>query len=356
MSGTRLIDLPPLAEVTDATEFVSANAGSGTVTGAQVKDYVLGGLGDDGDIQEIQSQIEALSADLAAKIAELNEIGLTVGGHTGQLASQSSAIQTLEATAVSAEALTALETTVTDLATGQEVISNTVQDLQQTTTTQAQSLQSLNTTVGGYSATITDLAQTTATMGARRTVMVDVNGVVAGYSLSNTGTVEDTRFIVQANQFRLVQNANGVGGTIPFEVVDGVTRIANATIGVATIGTLNLAGSAATQLEGARDLSTFTGNGVGQTSQIFGFTLPQDADFTIMWNAQLTGGPTDQVRVEMFLDGFSEQVRIQNGTGSITMIVNASKPAGFHQVQIGFFSAVALTITDQNVTVVSRWR
>lgn len=90
----------------------------------------------------------------------------------------------------------------------------------------ASSVTTLSTTVGSHTSTLTSYGSSIDGLLARAGLVLNVNGHITGWTLNNDGSSGD--FNVLANKFAVVTP----GGTpyVPFEVVDGVTRIKSALI------------------------------------------------------------------------------------------------------------------------------
>jgi hypothetical protein len=112
----------------------------------------------------------------------------------------------------------------------------------------------VSTTVNSHTTSISQQLASINGIEGKYTVKIDNNGYISGFGListANNGAPTST-FTVLANNFRIV--TPGYNPIIPFQVIGGVTYIKDvvidsAAIGTATIGTLNIASRAVTDMQ-----------------------------------------------------------------------------------------------------------
>lgn len=94
-----------------------------------------------------------------------------------------------------------------------------IEDLQQTTSAQAQSITQLSSTVGGHTTTIQTQQTSLNGLSAQYTVKVDNNGWVSGFGLASTTVngVPSSAFYMRVDSFAVGSPADGMG-VIPFAV------------------------------------------------------------------------------------------------------------------------------------------
>lgn len=139
----------------------------------------------------------------------------------------------------------------------------------------------LTSTVAGNTASIATNATVVSGLSAQYTVKVDVNGHVAGFGLASlpiNGAVVSS-FIVQANDFAIVDPGNGLSSpTVPFAVSGGVVfmnsvvingaliqnaTITNAQIANLTLGTAQMAANAITSISTGVSAAVVSNGGSG---------------------------------------------------------------------------------------------
>jgi hypothetical protein len=125
----------------------------------------------------------------------------------------SAIIQTQKVTAKNATLITALGTRIGTAESG-------IINLNSTTSTQAITLNSLTSTVGGHTTSLQTLSQVTDGLSGQYTVKIDNNGHVTGFGLAST-TVNGSptsAFIVRADKFAIAgtnDSSNPLGTTSP---------------------------------------------------------------------------------------------------------------------------------------------
>jgi biotin carboxyl carrier protein len=179
------------------------------------------------------------STTLASRLSNLDSV---VGANTAAISTEA----TTRASAISALASTlsgvqssvgantaAISNEATTRASAIGALATTVSGLQTTVGSNTSAISTIQTVQAGYDGVLSSLQ-------AGYSLTLNVNGYISGFKANNTGVTSD--FTVQADRFRIV--GSGASPEIPFEIVGGVTRIANAVIGVANVQTGNIAPNA----------------------------------------------------------------------------------------------------------------
>lgn len=201
-----------------------------------------------------------------------------ITNQTANFAAATTALNTEATTRATAD--TALSTLVTaltsSLATSNAAITTEATTRASGDTALASTITTLSATVGTNTAALVANATVVAGLSAQYTIKVDVNGHVAGFGLAslpiNGATVSS--FIVQANNFSIVDPGNGLSAPIvPFSVTGGVVfmnsvvingaliqnaTITNAQIANLTVGTAQLAANSVTNLSANASAATVT--------------------------------------------------------------------------------------------------
>tara|TARA_A100000164_G_scaffold177710_1_gene157825 strand:- start:11905 stop:14043 length:2139 start_codon:yes stop_codon:yes gene_type:complete len=229
-------------------------------------------------LQGVQTNVTNLGTTVGANSSDITLLKNTVNDPNTGLAAQSTALSGLSSSVTTNGAtissqgqdISALQTQVNDPATGLSASSTAITNLQATTSQHGQDISNnaaltntLNSTVGGHTASFQQQALTNANLSgdiadlnAEYSVKVDVNGNVAGFGLASGGSPQQSRFYVAADKFAIVPSGapSTSNSTVPFVVVtspttqNGVTvpagtyihsaMIANGTIANAQIGNL----------------------------------------------------------------------------------------------------------------------
>lgn len=193
---------------------------------------------------------ETLTGTTATKVSGLESVVGTSDslGLRARVISAETVITNLPTNYASASRATALEAQMAGTTTSN--LRSRIASLETVTTdgtfATASSLSTLSSTVGGHTGSISALNTTTAdhtSALAEIAVLATVDGLIAGYKISNDGTTAD--FTVLAPVFK-VQDTLNATGVAPFEVRNGGVRMKAATVdrlnatASITVGTANL--------------------------------------------------------------------------------------------------------------------
>ena len=179
----------------------------------------------------IVAQVDVLAAGADANAAAITELSAVIVDSTSALASKITTMETKSATDLGAAIQNEqLARTAADNSLAAQI--NTVQS------TAANNLASVQTTM---QTNINTLNGKVTSIGALYTAKVGVNGLIGGFGIYNDGATVEAGFDV--DHFWI---GRGTSKAKPFEVIGGITYIANAAIKEAAIDTLKIAGNAVT--------------------------------------------------------------------------------------------------------------
>ncbi len=175
------------------------------------------------DFTNLQGRVTTAEGSITGQNARLNTVEVDLAG---------------KATATS---VSTLASEITAARGGQADLSARFTQVGQTITdglagkAEASTVSQLQTTVGGFSSSIQTIQSTTANLqgavDAKLGVILNANGYISGYQLTNNGT--SSTFGVQADKFIL---SNGGTGIVPFAVIGSAVYAQNLTLQSASSG------------------------------------------------------------------------------------------------------------------------
>jgi Phage T7 tail fibre protein/Domain of unknown function (DUF1983) len=327
------IDLNAQAILSQATRVDSLQAivDSLTIGGGSISTFLL------------SEQTARIAGDSALQ-SQLNLMGAMSGGSTAWI---------LDMNKVQVDATTSFATRLAGI--DSTAASNTAAIVTESTTrasadsTNATNISTVTTTVSGHTATLATQATSINGLSAQYTVKVDVNGRVAGFGLASTtingATVSD--FIVLANRFAIVDNANPTNTPIvPFVVTGGVVYMQNIVVGGALIDALAVSklssGSMSAAITVNGDLSLGTGKIIwdnGSYMKVAGIGFGASNDLLEWYGAHMAVSSCTKANAKWYLatDGSASFGGTTTGTLSIRTSASGATetiPSGMSQCVI----------------------
>jgi hypothetical protein len=206
----------------------------------------------DSDITALQA---AVTAETAARISADSAIAVDITNIYAQRNGDVATVTTNNTASVDRDAVIAANVTALTASlanTNATIVTNNNVRITEDELLASQ-LSSTNTTVDGLSTTVEVHSASINGIEGKYSVKIDANGYITGFGLLSTlnGATPTSIFTVLADNFQIV--TPGVTPVKPFYVSGGITYIRNviideASIGTATIGTLNIKGDAVSNI------------------------------------------------------------------------------------------------------------